>query len=586
MYGLHPDRVAVFRLRLEERRSLLHEHPNTAAQHASSTPVASQPSVPTPTAKAADDLTDQLQSVRITGGATPVSQRTTPTPTPTPTPAPTPTQAPANRVVVPPLRLNSATTPVPMTQPTTHTHTPQSQTPLEQQVADLQQQVQQLMTLVKGKQEAVTPRERADFLAAQTALAERVTLAESKVNKSLDLAQRALDAANSALNTLPQCVSVELATNLQTQINSAVTGINDLNGRVADVKTQLDTRPPTDNPATMHVDVEDLANLRSALDDRIDHGARTTEDIRTTLNARIDTETARIAQLAKSVDDLERKSALFLNFTAQPSLDVDETNSRIAEALSSADTANVTANSAYGLANTANQAVEHMRTRFDNIDTALAHTTHDFNYVWSHIALLLDKSFPAWRGVTYARPMPMAFTEPSVTLAPTLYHMRVVLNSPTAAAMTNPPPFNLSNLDDDLSNLPIFADHPPRTQTTRPSYVDAARFSRPSTSADVDPDVRPPQPTPPPAGPQLATTLGVAPVQILTPEQQRATQPVTPPSAPQPEQPAPNTASPPATSRSGVSDDAFEFGPSPAATPRKVARRLMSCAARGLRSEV
>jgi hypothetical protein len=152
--------------------------------------------------------------------------------------------------------------------------------------------------------------------------------------------------------------------------------------------------------------------------------------------------------------------------------------------------------------------------------------------------------------------------------------MRVVLNSPTAAAMTNPPPFNLSNLDYDLSNLPIFADHPPRTQTTRPSYVDAARFSRPSTSADVDPDVRPPQPTPPPAGPQLATTLGVAPVQILTPEQQRATQPVTPPSAPQPEQPAPNTASPPATSRSGVSDDAFEFGPSPAATPRKVARRL------------
>jgi chromosome segregation ATPase len=325
-----------------------------------------------------------------------------------------------------------------MTQPTTHTHTPQSQTPLEQQVADLQHQVQQLMTLVKGKQEAVTPRERADFLAAQTALAERVTLAESKVNKSLDLAQRALDAANSALNTLPQCVSVELATNLQTQINSAVTGINDLNGRVADVKTQLDTRPPTDNPATMPVDVEDLANLRSALDDRIDHSARTTEDIRSTLNARIDTEAARIAQLTKSVDDLERKSALFLNFTAQPSLDVDATNSRIAEALSSADTANVTANSAYGLANTANQTVEHMRTRFDNIDTALANTTHDFNYVWSHIALLLDKSFPAWRGVTYARPMPMAFTEPSVTLEPTLYHMRVVLNPPTAAAMTEP----------------------------------------------------------------------------------------------------------------------------------------------------
>jgi chromosome segregation ATPase len=217
-------------------------------------------------------------------------------------------------------------------------------------------------------------------------LAERVTLAESKVNKSLDLAQRALDAANSALNTLPQCVSVELATNLQTQINSAVTGINDLNGRVADVKTQLDTRPPTDNPATMHVDVEDLANLRSALDDRIDHGARTTEDIRMTLNARIDTEATRIAQLTKSVDDLERKSALFLNYTTQPSLDVDATNSRIAEALSSADTANVTANSAYGLANTTNQTVEHMRTRFDNIDTALAHTTHDFNYVWSHIA--------------------------------------------------------------------------------------------------------------------------------------------------------------------------------------------------------
>jgi hypothetical protein len=157
MYGLHPDRVAVFRLRLEERRTLLHEHPNTTAQHESSTPVASQPSVPTPTAKAADDLADQLQSVRITGGATPVSHRTTPTTTPAPTPAPTPTQAPANRVVVPPLRLNSATTPVPVTQPTTHTYTPQSQTPLEQQVADLQQQVQQLMTLVKGKQEGCHP---------------------------------------------------------------------------------------------------------------------------------------------------------------------------------------------------------------------------------------------------------------------------------------------------------------------------------------------------------------------------------------------------------------------------------------------
>jgi hypothetical protein len=45
MYGLHPDRVAVFCLRLEERRTLLHDHPNTIAQHASSTPVASQPSV-------------------------------------------------------------------------------------------------------------------------------------------------------------------------------------------------------------------------------------------------------------------------------------------------------------------------------------------------------------------------------------------------------------------------------------------------------------------------------------------------------------------------------------------------------------
>jgi hypothetical protein len=70
------------------------------------------------------------------------------------------------------------------------------------------------------------------------------------------------------------------------------------------------------------------------------------------------------------------------------------------------------------------------------------------------------------------------------------------------------------------------------------------------------------------------TTPGVAPVQILTPEQQRATQPVTPPSAPQPEQHAPNTASPPATSRSVVSNDAFEFGPSLAGTPRKVAHRL------------
>jgi hypothetical protein len=50
----------------------------------------------------------------------------------------------------------------------------------------------------------------------------------------------------------------------------------------------------------------------------------------------------------------------------------------------------------------------------------------------------------------------MAFTEPSVTLEPTLHHMRVVLNSPTAAAMTKPPPFNLSNLDYDLSNLAYF----------------------------------------------------------------------------------------------------------------------------------
>jgi hypothetical protein len=147
MYGLHPDRVAVFRLRLEERRTRLHDHPNTIAHHESSTPVASQPSMPTPTAKAADDLADQLQSVRITGGATHMSQRTTPTPTPNPTPTP----APANRAVVPPLRLNTAPTQVPTTQPTTHMHAPQSQTPPDQQVADLQQQVQQMMTLVKGK---------------------------------------------------------------------------------------------------------------------------------------------------------------------------------------------------------------------------------------------------------------------------------------------------------------------------------------------------------------------------------------------------------------------------------------------------
>jgi hypothetical protein len=74
---LEACRLCGFRLRLEERRTLLHEHPNTAAQHAPSTPVASQPSVPTPTAKAADDLADQLQSVRITGGATSSSHRTT-----------------------------------------------------------------------------------------------------------------------------------------------------------------------------------------------------------------------------------------------------------------------------------------------------------------------------------------------------------------------------------------------------------------------------------------------------------------------------------------------------------------------------
>jgi hypothetical protein len=465
---------------------------------------------------------------------------------------------------------------VPVTQPSPHAHTPQSQSTLEQQVADLQQQVQQLMTLVKGKQEAVTPRERADFLAAQTALAERVTRAETKVTKSLELAQRALDAANSALNALPQCVSVELATSLQTQINGAVTGINDLNGRLTDVKTQLDTRSPTDNPnpAAAPVDAEDLAMLRSALDERIDEGARTTEHVRSTLDSRIDTEADRISQLAKSVDDLERKSALFLNFTTQPSLDVDETNSRIAEALSSADTANVTANSAYGLANTATQTVEGMRTRFNNIDSALANTTHDFNYVWSHVAVLLDKSFPAWRQLNHARPTPMAYTEPCVTLEPlyiTCGSSQTLLRCTT---LTEPPPFNLANLDYDLSHLPIFSDLPRRTQTPRPSYVDAARFSQPSTSADVDLDVRSPLPTPPSSGPQLATTLGVAPVQILTPEQQRATQPVTPPPAPQPEQPAPNTASPPVTSRSAVSDDAFEFGPSPAATPRKVARRM------------
>jgi hypothetical protein len=148
MYGLNPDRVAVFRHRLEERRTLLREHPNTAAQYASSTPVASQPSVPTPTTKAADDLADQLQSVRITGGATSSTQPNAPTPTSTPTPTP----APANRVIVPPLRLNTVATHVPMTQPTSHTHTPQSQTPLEQQVADLQQQVQQLMTLATSLQ--------------------------------------------------------------------------------------------------------------------------------------------------------------------------------------------------------------------------------------------------------------------------------------------------------------------------------------------------------------------------------------------------------------------------------------------------
>jgi hypothetical protein len=81
---------------------------------------------------------------------------------------------------------------------------------------------------------------------------------------------------------------------------------------------------------------------------------------------------------------------MFLNFTAQPSLDVDATNSRIAEALSSADTANVTANSAYGLANTANQTVEHMRTRFDSIDTALA--THN-----TRLQLCVEPHFPAPR---------------------------------------------------------------------------------------------------------------------------------------------------------------------------------------------
>jgi hypothetical protein len=79
MIGLNPGRVAIFRCRLEERRDLLCAHLQTAAEYMSSSPVENKPPAPTPTAKDANDLAYQLQSIRITRGATPVSHRTTPT---------------------------------------------------------------------------------------------------------------------------------------------------------------------------------------------------------------------------------------------------------------------------------------------------------------------------------------------------------------------------------------------------------------------------------------------------------------------------------------------------------------------------
>jgi hypothetical protein len=83
---------------------------------------------------------------------------------------------------------------------------------LTAQVAALQTQVDELMRQAKGKQLAVTPRKRAEFLATQADMANQVNKLEASLQDTTSVAKQALATATAVLRALSTCVSVSLAT--------------------------------------------------------------------------------------------------------------------------------------------------------------------------------------------------------------------------------------------------------------------------------------------------------------------------------------------------------------------------------------
>jgi hypothetical protein len=83
---------------------------------------------------------------------------------------------------------------------------------LAAQVAALQTQVDELMQHAKGKQHAVTPRKRAEFLATQADMANQVNKLDASLQDTTSVAKQALATATVVMRTLSMCVSVSLAT--------------------------------------------------------------------------------------------------------------------------------------------------------------------------------------------------------------------------------------------------------------------------------------------------------------------------------------------------------------------------------------
>jgi uncharacterized phage infection (PIP) family protein YhgE len=123
------------------------------------------------------------------------------------------------------------------------------------------------------------------------------------------------------MRTLSTCVSVSLATELRTELNTAVTAINDLTDRLEATDNLLGAVDDRLNEhlASAHGDgthqlpnnaitTDAINSIQTALNARIDAASTRMEGINIALTARADITTAALTELTTTVDDLDRES--------------------------------------------------------------------------------------------------------------------------------------------------------------------------------------------------------------------------------------------------------------------------------------